>query len=454
MLLAILLTLLSGAAVVTAQTSPIQPNAFERFWLTTSNNTHASSTAVDANGGIHMAFAAYTESNGVYPVYYAYCAANCADDASWTVTPIGNVGVGGRLAGLELDTAGRPRLLWYQVVLLLEDGVNQYAECNSGCTNAQNWTITTLTPFTREATFAMDHQGHPRLIYTDFDVDHSGTYYGFCDTGCSNASNWSEVQITTEYRLYDFSLGFSPSGVVHLAYYMSGDPSLLAYAYCEANCDNPDNWYGPTVISNLGAYEAFSLDVTSQGMPRLAYYTGYLGSDNPENDLLYYAWCDSDCWEAANWTVSDIGLPARYGLHVDLALDAQDRPHLAYYVDDISGSTYGLGYSACTAGCEGSSPNWEVEFVETSDELDASNPVPLTGSCTLSVWLEVGHEPSLALDAAGQPRVSYTAKHYQGGQCSIHEDIRLVRFAMPGGSQPPPPPGGKFNLYLPLLNRP
>ncbi|CAG0935029.1 hypothetical protein TFLX_03853 [Thermoflexales bacterium] len=443
--------LLLRATDVLAQ-NPTPPHsaaalAFQRVWPFIGNNTEGASVAVDAAGGVHLGFSAYTAMGGAWPAYYAYCAANCQNAANWTTTIVGDLGTWGGSTRLILDAAGHPRLLWFNETSISGPGVFQYAECNTACTNAANWTrvnaattssVAGSSYFSRY--FVLDQQGHPRFIYTDTDASHPGTYYAYCDTGCSTSStNWHEVQISSAYLLYEFSLVFDSNNGIHLAYRdATAYPDTLGYGVCTSNCTNADNWNSIT-LTDLGSGAAFSLRVDTQRRPRLAFYTGYLGSGNPANNLVEYVWCNTTCLQIANWDSYAVGLPASYGAEVDLALDQQNRPHLAYYVDDVVHSAYGLGYATCTTDCETQSAAWQAQFVETSNELDASDPIPIQSGCSISSWLEVGHTPVLALDAGGNPRIGYTAQHYQGGTCTIHSDMRLVRFARAGNSTPPAP---------------
>jgi hypothetical protein len=414
---------------------------FQRLWFFTNNNTDGASVAVDAAGGVHVGFSAYTSVGGAWPAYYAYCASNCANSASWTTTSVGNLGVWGGYTRLALDAAGHPRLLWYSQTSVSTPGVFQYAECNTACTNSANWAKVTLATASDYPSysryFALDQQGRPRYLYTDTTTDHTGTYYDYCDANCTSAAQWHEVQINSAFLLYDFSLVFDSTGGAHVAYRDATNyPDNLGYAECTA-CSNAAGWHS-TLLVSMGSGAVFSLRLDAQNRPRLAFYTGYLGSGDPNNDLLEYVWCNATCIQEANWYNYALGLPANYGAEMDLALDQQGHPHVAYYVDNAS-TSYGLGYAVCTANCETNTAAWQSQFVETSDNLDASDPIPVKSGCSISSWLEVGLTPSLTLDAAGNPRIGYTAKHYQGGTCTISEDIRLVRFALAGSTTPPVP---------------
>lgn len=427
--------------------------AFNRFWITKSNNTEGPSTAVDDQGGIHVAFSSYTAApGGGYPAYYAYCPASCSSQASWSVVALNNLGMFGGYTRVAVDASGRPRLLWYQKFDLGTDGVYWYAECNSACTVAENWKMVSLAVATVGPEiaryFALDPEGRPRFLYIDSDSGHEGAFYAFCDANCTVLQNWYEEKISNSSDLYDFSMAFSPSGGVRIAFKNATTyPDKLQYAECDTNCGDEANWTSTVLVEDLGSGGYLSLAVDSQGRPRLAYFTGYYGSNEPANYLLNYAWCNASCGMLASWTIRSANLPANYGKYVDLAVDATGRLHMAFYIDDFDGGTEGLGYMVCTANCYTDAAIWERQMIEYPADLDASDPIPLVNPCTLSAWLDVGMEPSLALDAAGNPRITYMASHYQGGLCNIFEDIRLVRFTMSGTTSP----NLEYKVYLPYL---
>ncbi len=426
---------------------------FQSLWLNTSNNTTGVSLALDSSGGVHAGYLAYTPVAGAWPVYYGYCASQCNNASHWTSIVAGNAGMWGGYARLALDPAGHPRMMWYSQVSISVNGIYRYAECNTSCTDPTHWTSVDLASIALSPSFSryfeLDGQGHPRFVYHDTGVNHTGTYYDYCDASCTSANQWHEVQISTDYLTYDYSLAFDTSGGAHIAYRDAiAYPDRLGYIQCTTACTKAASWTSTVLLNKPAWGYAFSLRLDAQDQPRLALYFGDLGSGDPHNDLLSYWWCNSNCAQTANWFYYSLGLPAKYGEEVDLALDAQGLPHLAYYVDAIvnGSSVNGIGYAACTANCESANSNWQTQFVETTNDLDTSDPVPLVSGCTLSYWLE-DHSPSLVLDSGGNPRIGYTALHYQGGKCTIHEDIRLNRFTLAGSSTPPVT--SKYKVFLP-----
>jgi hypothetical protein len=113
-----------------------------------------------------------------------------------------------------------------------------------------------------------------------------------------------------------------------------------------------------------------------------------------------------------------------------LALDSNNRPRIAGGIDSIAESVYAAGLTWCDEACESAGATWKSKAVESADDLEANNPVLVQDGCSISVWSEVGRNPSLALDPSGQPRLAYEAVHGQGGSCYAHEDVVLVRVAV------------------------
>jgi hypothetical protein len=415
-------------------------------------HTRGTNLAVDAQGGIHITYAIRTGvDDNQRPAYYAYCAADCTKAQQWTrVRLILDTWVAD--VRIALDPAGQPRLLIFSHP---PDDVGSnhyiYAVCDNGCTNRANWTLTPLlTAQLTDTTrwdyifryFALDPQGHPAFIYTDASqgVNHNGTFYRSCmavaPAECTNAANWSEFQLDPHW-LATPSLAFSPSGQPRAALFYwddSGDEvvSKLLYLACDANCNDPANWQG-IFLANLHGSSRFSLRVDKQGRPRLAFFSGHYPDPAFQADRLYYLWCNTACTDGSNhdWQMHDLGLAAYDGKNVDLALDSQDRPRLAYH--EIAS---GLGYAWCNANCESSTATWQQREVEASGALEADYPVPPIRHCSISVWVS-GEMPMLALDRTGHPRIGYVAEHGYGGNdldhpgqtCPTYTDIVLARFA-------------------------
>lgn len=430
---------------------PAAPAAgWSTLWLMTNpvNNAQNASVAVDGGGHVHVAFIGL-DTGGT--VYYGYCGQSCDAAASWSITPIASAGGFGGYPRIDVTPSGRPRIMWFNETVISGVGTYQYATCDAGCTNGANWLVTDLNnnplgPLNQTRYFALDPQGRPRFLYTDTATNHSGTYYAYCDAGCTQVANWYEVHISTTYLRYDFSLAFDAAGEPRFGFYSY---NTVRYEQCTGDCSLTSSW-STRALWPIGGAGSLSFALDPAGHPRLAYYQGSNSPALPNDNQLIYGWCDAaDCGAAtATWGKQVVGLPANFGLQVDLKVDGQGHPQMAYNIDDVSSSTYGLGYTLCSANCQTSSPTWTAEVVETPGYLDAIMPVsPYTG-CT-SHWLDDGQNPSLALSGTS-PRIAYSAAHYQGCPGNVFSDVDLDRFALRGaGITPSLPP----KIWLPALMR-
>lgn len=458
-LLLVLVRQPSAAAALTAPPLPPVATAtgsaatFDTFFLMPDpvNNTQKGSvTAVDPAGGVHVAFSAQTSAGGSRPAYYATCPSGCGNAANWTVIAVGELGFYGTGTTLALDAQGRPRMMWFSqsmsgTIGLPGDGTYHYAACDANCTTPANWKVSpalatdSLGPWNVHY-FALDGQGGAGFVYLD-----DAPRYVTCKQGdCTQAANWQDVALDVAgTKLYDMRLTYTPQGQPRLLSYQPDGPTdLLVFSACDTGCNDMDNWWG-VGLWDLHYGRDFTLRLDSQGRPRVALY---------DEGALHYLWSNGDPLDVGSWSYTTLSTTERFGESVALAFDGADRPHMAAYVGDA----YGLAYGACTANCESGSPTWDFEMVETADDLNTLAPVPVTPGCSLSSWMYVGHTPSLALDAGGNPRISYYSNHMQGGTCDVYDDIELMRFATSGSGGwvgPGPNPSYPYAVYIPLALR-
>jgi hypothetical protein len=415
-------------------------------------HTYRSTVAVDARGGIHVAFAMYMGTDrDARPATYAFCAGGCDKIASWSFTHLGGFFYDVRLV---LDPAGHPRLLLFGPI---ESTVSesptryQYAVCDAACASPSSWTLTTVAvmadPFhiTREDNnnryFALDPQGHPAFVYADWSRDHNGTFYIGCFTapasGCTDANNWTEVNLAESH--FDVpSLVFSRLGQPRVAFGLHqdlGDGSVykLWYAQCDQVCVNADNWAYVSLTKAHGSMVQ-SLQVDASGSPRIAWFSGWEAYGPFTSYELYYLYCTTSCvdLQAGTWGYSHMALSRGPAGGVDLQLDGQDRPRVAY--QELGG---GLGYAWCNAGCTANGEQWRNQQIESEEALANDYDILPIRRCSISTWFG-GVRPSLALDPQGNPRIGYDAQHYWYGteivngvprQCD-YKDINVTRFAL------------------------
>jgi len=404
--------------------------------------TYGGSVGVDSQGGIHVAYAIYSgEDQGARPVTYGYCPSNCGERASWRFAHLGNIVLDARML---LDGAGHPRMLLYGEQQFTDTTkLYQYASCDSGCTDSANWTISTLTQVsdlggTREEMnnryFALDAQGHPAFVYVDTASEHFGTFYATCaEATCQDASVWYEGQIAG-VQLLQPALAFTPQGqprVVAQAF-DSDNENYLWYAQCDADCTTGENW-GYMRLQPTHGSASHSLQVDAQGRVRLAWASGSYASAPFQPHELYFFWCDSGCTEdGANWGYAQVNLSFHAGGTIDMQLDAQGRPRIAY--DELLD---GLGYAWCVADCASPNAQWRDADAEPSSVLSNDYDILPIRRCTVSKWF-AGVRPALALDSQGNPRIVHDAQHWWYGQEDVngvphicnYKDVNVTRIAL------------------------
>ncbi len=406
-------------------------------------NSH---TIIDATGGFHVAF-----YDNTY-IHYAHCAANCDNPANWLELPLFTVGDLDSLdePTLGVGVSGHPRLMWYAEYS--GDTNYYYAECNTNCTDsAANWTSVAVTRLgaygypQKVGYAALDTQSRPHLVYAMSNYPDYGFYYLSCETGCITASNWYTTSVVTpNLRPDELQLVFDPNGRPRVVGYDDNN-SELVYAECNSSCATAANWgsvglFGP--IYYLAEY-GFALRVDAQGRPRIAYYDG-----NANNNVLYYAWSNASPLTTGGWHSYTLNYPTDTDYwSLDLAINSQGRPSVAYATDTLN-----MSYVTCTANCETTSPTWQQQYIETEDDLNTSDPIPTNPGCVSSTWMVIGY-PSLALDAANNPNVSYWVRHGQfcydiHGNLQVLFDAKSIRFATGGGTVQ-----NGLKVYLPLLTR-
>jgi hypothetical protein len=273
-----------------------------------------------------------------------------------------------------------------------------------------------------QRSFALDQQGRPRFVYFDrnyaIEPDHYGVYYVSCDADCTTQANWQQARISRELKgeyVLDYEVFKYPS----LAFTKAGQPRIVAdviplaengeraqaiyYLACDADCDNESNW-GRVKLAEResGPTPTWDIAIDANDRPHVAFYQG----DNTagSGERLHYLSCAANCLDAASWRDANLGLPQEDGVGADIALDAQGRPRIAY----VKGSVSDLGYSWCNNDCAAAN-NWQHIVVETGEALEQQYPVARPVTCDAGFWEMKA--PVLALDSAGSPRIAYDAAY-------------------------------------------
>lgn len=277
-----------------------------------------------------------------------------------TAIPDGNMYGGGSLA---LDGAGHPHVAYVTWHEDTGDGAVVYAG-NDGT----GWNARVLSDDDGYPSLAVDGAGNPRMSYYDV-MTFSVRYLAF------DGSAWDGDTVSGDDLCMPYSsLALDGGGRPRISYGTWGngpDPGAMRFAAFDGSA-----WQVSTVDPAGGVESSLVLD--GSGVPGVA----YTGRDAAGNSVLKYAVLDGAAWTIETVATAPLGDEEQLlGLlrHPSLALDGDARPRITY-VDASSGEPR-LGYASFDGAA------WTVGAV------GAAGPV--------------GASPSLALDTAGNPRISY-----------------------------------------------
>jgi hypothetical protein len=479
----LLLMLLVGSIVLASGAQPSRAaGTSSATFLNQQTNTASASLQIDSAGGLHAAYVSDPQEQA----YYSTCAplADCANRASWTQTHFGSHV---REVQLELTPQGQPRML-----LLINDpddgdpDINDtwwYAACQSSCTNSASWSMIFIgghadidveSFYTSNHYFALDPQGRPRVVFGPkfgFDPNTFEVFgwmvYASCNTACTaddgvdpagrpTSANWSYGRIDAVF--HQPALAFTSDGRPRIAAFADADDGqgsdVLEYFACDSDCGDSASWAATRIGEPGASSESVALRLDSHDRPRMAVF--FQGAHSR------YLWCNSACTDGAQWGSAPIDPNHTDGGDPDLQLDQLDRPRIAFHwqaaPDDLQGQL-GVGYAWCDTNCESPGALFQRRLAEDSPQLDADWPLPRPINCPYANWLG-GYRPSLALDAAGQPRIAADADFVAFGCVGVpepghglpidsektHTAVRLILAA-------PAIDTSRYRVLLPLAQR-
>jgi hypothetical protein len=401
------------------------------MWLefTGKANYQQPSIAVDANGGIHTAYADFDQG----PVRYAYCRSSCENEASWTRIDVSSAGehLGGSypFPTLALDPQGRPRVMFVHGHIMAGAFTYEYAACDADCTNSASWKVTPLLDVddlhwpAQSGYFAIDSQGSAAFALHSYSTSYSAPTqlrYARCDASCTEAASWKTVDLVEAWPVA-LSLAFAGPGQPRVAFsrqagYLSDGTRghAMSYAQCDSDCLTESSWQYLD-LAQVGSDAKLSLGVESGGKVRVAAAMGHAGMYTGRLAILA---CDTGCAsDLASWKVSTPGF-AFVPSSVALALDGAGGMSLGIGTDDD------LRIYTCASDCAGSNVTWQGRFIETTLDLDKTEPIPLKPACTTQGWRHF-RDVGMALDPQGKIRLVAGVEHLQGGflgDCKVNAD--------------------------------
>lgn len=390
--------------------------------------TYNGATAVDAQGGVHLAFYTSDERHSEDPrgqaAYYAYCpgaTVDCTDPSNW----IGLVQFDSQVNEVQIVATkdGRPR------ILIRRNGsrANEYNfyACETNCTDALNWSgvfvaeaagVELNNASLPQHSLALDSQDRPRFVYGNgWGIGRpSGIYYAYCDASdCTQQGSWQDTLFWGDWQTATISADYATlvfdgdKPRVLTRYTQSGLAVELDYYECNSACDDRDSW-GATAIPYPGdqLWANWDLVLDSQGRPRLALYEP-AHIDINVSGRLFYAWCDENC-TSQDTPFQMVEVAQGEGKNVDIEIDKQGRTHMVY----DAGQRGSLGQLWCDTDCASAS-QWQRRILETSDELQAQFPVAIPFTCnqeTEHAWLDA--VPQAVFDKDNRLVVAYDIVHY------------------------------------------
>jgi hypothetical protein len=315
---------------------------------------------------------------------------------------------------IGVTAAGLPR-----IYAASDDGSSQgfhYLSCDEDCETAESWQdlrVSNTYPLPEPVAlpklpFAVSPDGAAAFVTSD----NSTMTAAYCSESCSDGASWSQVTLGGAYT-YPESVVFGAGGGVQITgRRQSNAGESLFWLSCTTNCGDSASWSGLDGLLSVPDHVESAVAATGAGGTRIAAYL-----DDPTTNEVDHQFallfCDSDCLSADNWSLLwPLPMPAESAnVGLAFALDAEDRPVVAY-VSDL-----GSGYAKCSGNCTSTSGQWEAVATIGVDGLNASVPPTVPASCLSASWL-MYTGPAFTLDARGEPLLGVTARAQAlGGEC-------------------------------------
>lgn len=328
---------------------------------------------------------------------------------------------------LALDKAGRPHITYYE---------DPAGRVNYAYWNGTSWQIEVVEENVGgfeggpDTSIAVDAAGRPHVSYSDY--SDRTLRYAYREEG-----SWRIEEIVDDDGVGgEPSLALDTQGRPHIAY--SGyETRLLKYAFHDG-----ENWHIEIVDEERPVLFRPPLVLDANDWPHIAYGASL------EDDLMYAH------YDGVTWRIETVDSDGEVGLLPSLGLDAAGHPHIGH----VNVDTRHLEYAHYDGGA------WHFETADSSGGTgevslalgaDGHPRISYSGTSGLThhnvkytyydgeSWhLETlehvgfyGGDPSLALDATGQPCIAY----FDNGWYDDTEGG--IKFARPIGSLPLPGTG-------------
>ena len=244
---------------------------------------------------------------------------------------------------------------------------------------------------------AVDAKGDPVISY--WDESNEDLKFAICNLSasangnCDQSGDWNLATVDAEGQVgHNPSIATDTDGDLMISYY-DWTKQDLKFAICDlsasadGNCDQSGDWNLATVDAEGAVGWTTSIAVNAEGDPVISYY-------DATNTDLRFAICDlsasanGNCDQSGDWNLATVDAEGEVGHNPSIAIDTEGDLMISYY----DWTNQDLKFAICDplASANGNcnqSGDWNLATVDAEGQ--------------------VGRFISLAVDAQGDPAISY-----------------------------------------------
>jgi hypothetical protein len=269
----------------------------------------------------------------------------------------------------------------------------------------------------------VDAQSGMHVVHTNYvaagGTAPTGAAYLHCAGGCDDGANWRTVHF--DGLVSEIQLELTPNDQPRIVMRMDSSVAYPGgtdynYAECNVNCGDASGWTVINVASNFGTiiFDLYGDDLPQRyfaldpaGRPRFLYFDRNYVAE-PDHLGLFYAACDQDCTNVANWTQTrvtqvisdDFRFDWEVAKYPALAFTPQGQPRFVAEVVPLADSIpneSGLYYFACDSQCDQQESWGKVRIGERGQGHDLSWDVAIDQNG----GAHVGHFPAYLSEEEG-----------------------------------------------------